>query len=210
MTKSNSAKALMIITALLGWIAIIAQFYLIIVNRVTSIPETMIRFFSFFTILSNIIVAVSLSVQIISPDSVAGKFWAAAKTQAAVTVYILVVGIVYNAVLRFLWAPTGLQRYTDELLHTVIPLLFVLCWMLYAPKANLTWRNAGSWLWFPFIYLVYTMIRGALTNYYPYPFLDAYNNGYTKVLVSSAVILGLFLLVSFILIAMAKKIYQKK
>ena len=34
----------------IGWFAIIAQFFLMLENRQADIPETIIRFFSFFTI----------------------------------------------------------------------------------------------------------------------------------------------------------------
>jgi len=43
----------------------------------------------------------------------------------AITVYITIVGLVYNVILRFLWKPEGLQFIVDELLHTVIPLLLL-------------------------------------------------------------------------------------
>lgn len=209
MTLSKPAKIIMAIGAFIGWFAIILQFYLILQNRESSVPETIIRFFSFFTILSNIIVATCFTVQLIKPSSAAGKFWGSVKTQAAVAIYILVVGLVYNAVLRFLWAPTGMQKLVDELLHTIIPLLFLFYWIRFAPKAGMQWRFALSWLWVPFIYLVYTLARGAITDYYPYPFLDAYNNGYLKVGISSAVILALFLLLSLVFIA-AGKIAERK
>ena len=201
MTVSKVAKILMFTGSLIGWIAIFGQFYLIIENRVASVPVTIIRFFSYFTILTNIIVAVCFSMQLITPSSAGGRFWSSAKTQAAVAVYILVVGIVYNTVLRFLWAPTGLQRIVDELLHTVVPLLYLLYWIFFTPKNGLKWGDALNWLWVPFIYLVYIMIRGAITNNYPYPFMDAYNHGYPKVATSSIVILLLFLFLSFLFIA---------
>lgn len=35
---------------LTAWFAVIAQFFLAIANRTASVPETVIRFFSFFTI----------------------------------------------------------------------------------------------------------------------------------------------------------------
>ncbi len=209
MTLSTPAKIIMATGAFLGWFAIIIQFYLILQNREASVPETIIRFFSFFTILSNIIVATCFTVQLISPSSAAGKFWNSVKTQAAVAVYILVVGLVYNVVLRFLWAPAGMQKMVDELLHTIIPILFLFYWIRFAPKEGMQWRFALSWLWFPFIYLVYTLARGAVTDHYPYPFLDAYNHGYSKVFISSAVILVLFLLLSLIFIAVGKFVGRK-
>ena len=199
----------MMIGAVIGWIAVLAQFVLIIQNRAASVPATIVQFFSYFTILSNIIVACCYTYQLTS-KATAGGFWGSANTQGAVAVYILVVGIVYNVVLRFLWAPTGAQKWVDELLHLVVPLYFLFYWILFAPKRGIDWRNAGAWLIFPFVYLVYVLIRGAITDLYPYPFLDAYNNGYQKVLVSAFVILLLFLFLSIILIAVAKKMAVKE
>jgi hypothetical protein len=206
MPFSRPVKIIMLIGAGVGWAAIIGQFYLIIENRVVSVPETIVRFFSYFTILTNIIVATCYSVQLINPTSSIGKFWSASKTQAATAVYILVVRIVYNAVLRFLWEPVGAQRIVDELLHTVAPLWYLGYWIFCAPKKGLKWRYAFNWLWVPFIYLVYTMARGAITNNYPYPFMDAYNHGYAKVATSSLVILLLFLFLSYVFIAAGKKL----
>ncbi len=196
----------MIIGAALGWFAVVGQLILILQNRVLSVPGTIVQFFSYFTILTNTIVALCYSFLLIDPGKKGRTFWVFPKTQAGIAVYILVVGIVYNLVLRFLWAPTGMQKIIDELLHTVAPGWFLFYWVLIAPKAGLKWRYALHWLLYPFIYLIYIMIRGAITDIYPYPFLDAYNHGYPKVIMSSLVILGLFLFLSLVFIAFAQKI----
>src|ERR1044071_1883578 len=88
-----------------AWFALIGQLYLILVNRTTTIPETLLRFFSFFTILSNIIVALSLSTLLVGPNGKWGRFFSKPSTLTAITVYITVVGAIYNGILRFLWAP---------------------------------------------------------------------------------------------------------
>ena len=78
----------------------------------------------------------------------------------------------YNLVLRFLWDPQGWQLVADELLHTVIPLLFLLYWFLFVKRRNLYWKDAFLWLIYPFVYLLYVFFRGAITGLYPYPFID--------------------------------------
>ncbi len=45
------------IATIIAWFAVIVQFYLNIVNRANPIPEVIMRFFSYFTILTNILVA---------------------------------------------------------------------------------------------------------------------------------------------------------
>jgi hypothetical protein len=206
MKSSLVIKSILITGAVLGWFAVIGQLVLILQNRVLTVPGTIVQFFSYFTILTNIIVALCYTFLLMDRGEEKQRFWASPKTQAGVAVYILVVGIVYNTVLRFLWAPTGMQKIIDELLHTAAPACFLLYWILFAPKDGLKWRFALDWMLFPLVYLVYVMIRGAITDMYPYPFLDAYNHGYPKVITSSLVILGLYLFLSLLIITIAKKI----
>jgi hypothetical protein len=118
--------------ALISTFAVLTQLYLMLINRVESLPETLIRFFSFFTILTNTLVAVMFISLWLLPKY---HFFQSVRTQTAITVYILVVGLVYNIVLRFIWQPEGLQKLVDELLHTFIPLAtFVFWWMFTHSK----------------------------------------------------------------------------
>src|SRR5271170_5622365 len=110
--------------AIIGWLAIILQLYLIIVNRTTSLPETIIRFFSFFTILVNILVALCFTFLAFKSTSGWGSFFSKQQALTAIAVYIFIVGLVYNIILRSLWKPEGLQRFVDESLHTIIPIFF--------------------------------------------------------------------------------------
>src|SRR5215213_3929165 len=103
-------KALRIIIPMAGWFAVIAQFILMINNRVASVDETIIRYFSFFTILTNLLVAFVFTKEtnsVVKPGLI-----------AATTVYISIVGLVYQILLRHIWNPTGLQMLVDELLHS--------------------------------------------------------------------------------------------
>ena len=45
----------------------------------------------------------------------------------------------------------------------------------------------------PVLWLVYTLVRGAATDFYPYPFLDADAHGYPAVLATCAGVAVLFL-----------------
>ena len=194
--------------SLVAWFAVVLQLVLIIQNRVVDVPETLVRFFSFFTILTNILVAMYLS--IVASQKEEHGFWFRSSTATAIAIYILVVGIVYNVVLRQLWAPVALQKIVDELLHLVVPLLYFVYWFLYVSPMLFAWKTALYWLLYPFVYLVFVLIRGSFSNYYPYPFLDVYNHGYEKVMVASAAVLSLFLLLSFAFIAASRYMARKK
>lgn len=192
------------IISLVAWFAIFLQLYSIIVNRVVSIPETIVRFFSFFTIQSNILVAICFTFLWLKPKSKGGFFFLNHKNATAITLYITIVGIIYNMILRFLWSPAGLQRVADEVLHLVIPILVLVYWFLFVDKKLLVFKNILPWLIFPFLYLVYTLIRGHFFQFYPYPFLDVIQLGDKKVFVNSFFIVLVFLIVGFLLIGIGK------
>lgn len=202
-----------LIGAVIGWVAVITQLYLMISNRVVSIPETLLRFFSFFTIDTNILAALCFSFILLRSNSGVGRFFTKATTITAITIYITIVGIVYNVILRSAWQPEGLQKIVDELLHVVIPALFILFWLIFIPIEQLKWKNAFSWLIYPGVYMAYAIIHGAITKFYPYPFVDVNQLGYNKALLNAALVLLIILLLSLALIAtgkLMKKFDQKK
>ena len=205
----QAKRTLLTIVAILVWFALAAQFYLILENRAASIPETILRYFGFFTILTNLLVALCCTFLLLKSSSYIARFFSKNATITAIAAYITIVGIVYNLILRFLWNPKGLEQVVDELLHTIIPILFVLTWLLFIPKAILKWSNVLSWLIFPFLYLIYILIRGLSAGYYPYPFLDVRQLGYNKVFLNSLGVLVAFLLVSILFIAIDRFIKRR-
>jgi hypothetical protein len=207
MRNRKGAKLLLIILHLLGWFALAGQFYLIIKNRTTSVAETIIRYFSFFTILTNLLVVVCCTMLLSNSNFPLKKFFSKQSTLAAIAVYITIVGTVYNIILRFLWKPQGLQLLVDELLHSVIPILFILFWLVFIPKGNIHWKSVLAWLLYPLFYLIFILSRGATSSFYPYPFIDLTYLGYTKVLINSTGMLLAFLVVSalFLIIDRLKK-----
>ena len=202
--QKQSARIIAFIGAALGWSAVITQFYLMISNRVVSIPETTLRFFSFFTINTNILVALCFTFIFLRSNSVLGRFFSKTATIAAITVYITIVGIVYNVILRSTWDPQGMQKLVDELLHSCIPVLFIIFWLIFAPIEELQWKNAFPWLIYPIVYMIYAIVHGVITKFYPYPFVDVNKLGYNKALLNAGAVLLVIFLLSLALIATAK------
>jgi len=170
--------------AALAWYGLLLQLYLIIVNAPSNglpVATAVVNYFSFFTILTNLLVAVALTFSGPERASVLGSFCSRPTVQTAIAVYISIVGIVYSLVLRSLWDPEGLQKIADKVLHDAVPLLYVVYWALFVRKDGLQFRDVGRWLLYPAIYLVYTLIRGAASGRYPYHFLDAGQLGYSRV-----------------------------
>jgi hypothetical protein len=199
-----STKTFAAIAAVIGWIALVLQLYLIIVNRTASIPETLLRYFGFFTILTNILVAVSLTMVYLKGISENGHFLTRPKTLTATAVYITVVGLIYNVILRFQWAPQGLAKLVDELLHSVMPALFIFFWIKFVPKQSIQWKNILPLLIYPLVYLGYTLLRGSFAAWYPYPFINVTDLGYSIVLINSAFVTAAFLVIAVLFTGIAK------
>lgn len=198
-------KTLVLIGAFLSWFAVIAQFYLMMENRVSPIPETVIRFFSFFTILTNSLVAVYFTSLLLPETNAMGKFFRKPGKLTSITVYITVVGLVYQLVLRWIWEPAGMQKIVDEMLHSVIPVFVILFWWLWEEKQRLDYKLMAGWLIYPFVYLVYILFRGTISGFYPYPFVDVDKLGYGSVMLNSLGLLAVFLGLSFVFISIGKK-----
>jgi hypothetical protein len=199
-------KNLAILFSFIGWFAVITQYFLMIENRVASIDETTIRFFSFFTILTNTLVAFYFTMQFWGK---ANLFFNKQGVLTAITVYITIVCLVYQIVLRQIWQPTGLQKLVDELLHTVIPVLVIIFWYLFEIKSAIKYSQILKWLIYPFLYFIYILIRGAFSGFYPYPFVNISELGLEKVLLNSALLLVGFSVISIIYIRVGKAINKK-
>lgn len=174
-------KAFQFIGFLLGWSGVILQYYLAMTVADSRIAET-VKYISFMTIWTNILVSLFFTFLITAQNSAPGRFFARTSVQAALVVYISAVGLIYHLFLAHIWNPQGLQLIVDQILHTVVPVYYLLYWMLFSEKNKLSFRNAFNWLLYPFIYAVYSLIRGAITGKYPYYFIDASTLGYGIVL----------------------------
>jgi hypothetical protein len=190
-TLPTHKKYFLIMGAVLAWVAVVLQYYLMLQHRVVPVAETTARFFSFFTILTNTLIAVYFTFML-SNNSPLKTFVQRPGTGTAITVYISVVGIVYQFVLRQIWEPQGLQMIVDELLHSVIPLYFMLFWYLYEDKTKLQWAQMPYWLIYPLLYLIFILIRGSFSGFYPYPFVNVAELGMEKVMLNSLVLMVVF------------------
>ncbi len=202
-------KKLNILLAFIGWFTIIAQFFLMLENRTTSIPEMIVRFFSFFTILTNILVASYFTNQVLSSKGNSENLFSKTGTLTAVTVYITVVGLVYQIALRHLWKPTGMQRIVDELLHTIIPTLAIIYWFLYEQKHKLRWKIIPSFLLYPLFYLGYILLRGEFSEFYPYPFINVTELGWPQIGINILVLFSVFLILSILFVGIGKLVSKK-
>jgi len=197
----------MVFIAITVWFGLILQFCISIPGYLATgftLIGSIIQILSFFTIECNLLIAVMLVFILLAPGSSPGKLFSNFSFLTAAAVYITIVGLIYNVILRQLWQPEGLFKLTDDLLHTVVPVLFVLFWLIFVSKRPLQWRGLLGWALFPLSYLFYSLSRGAVTGLYPYNFIDAKQLGYPQTFINSFFVLIAFLIISSIFIGISR------
>ncbi len=165
-----------------------------------------IRFFSFFTILTNLLAAAALLVPLIAPRSAIGAFLDRPGVRTAITGYIIIVGVVYFLLLRGLSHRQGWPLHIEEMLHYVTPPLFVIDWLAFVDKRELDWRIGPRALAYPLAYIAWTLVHGAATGWYPYPFVDVDDLGYPQVLGNIVGLIAIFLVLEVALAAIGRRI----
>lgn len=205
MNKIEHYAAALIATT--AWFGLGLQFYLIMFEPVVGdVPagQRFINFFSYFTVLSNLIVAICLTAGLASPSSAVGRFFLRNSTRTAVAVYITVVGLVYTLALRSIWNPSGLALIADRTLHDVVPLLYLVYWLFLVGKSGLNWSGPVWWLIYPVAYITYSIMRGAIMGWYPYPFADVSQLGYPTALGNSALVIAAFFAIGMLFVSIGK------
>ena len=141
------------------------------------------NFFSFFTVLSNLFAVVVLLCSAIctyrNRSSVALDV-----LRGGSTLFMVLTGVVFAILLSDL-DPALLTAvpWDNTVLHYIMPIVLFVDWLIDPPKSRLRYRHAVMWLLFPLAYVVYTLIRGPIVDWYPYPFLNPANGGYMQVFV---------------------------
>ncbi|WP_017298137.1 Pr6Pr family membrane protein [Nodosilinea nodulosa] len=209
MLLSSGLRGFAALSALVGWFALAAQFYLSVqlgVANGTGVLGGVVAYFSYFTILTNGLAAIALTAAAL-PDRTSPAllaFFRRPGVITAITASILVVGSVYFLILRHIWEPQGLQKLADVLLHYVMPPLFGIYWWWGVPKGRLRPAAILRWMLYPLGYAVYALVLGAIRGRYPYPFIDVTALGYPRVLLNAAGILAVFALLCLGLIQLGR------
>jgi len=180
--------------------ALLLQISLTITARLEtgdSLIGALVFFFSFFTILTNLmVVAVYLSA--ITAWGWLG-WWRDAWVRGMIAGAIFVVMLVYHVLLSGLVRPELWFQVADKMLHYLDPTYYVAWWLLGHKHGALRWGDLPRMLIYPLLYLVWAMGRGAVAGEYPYPFLAANTLGYEQVALNCIGVLAAFVL-SFALV----------
>lgn len=150
--------------ALIAWAGLGTQFYATFSGS-GSVPETIWILLRFFTIITNLLVAIAMTA--IAADRRVSPF-----LQAGLALAIGLVGVVYMTLLHGLVQLEGAALFADTLLHYVVPIGSVLYWLVISPKFGLRWTHPLLWSLYPLAYFAYAIVRGSIDGRYPYPFMD--------------------------------------
>jgi hypothetical protein len=192
---------------LLGTIAIFTEI-IVGLGRGVLIPA---NFFSFFTIEANIFAAIIFLIGGFA--LLRGKTYKyGALLRGAATLYMITTGIIFGVLLSG-YDPTLLTfvPWDNIVLHYIIPVAVFADWLIDPPKIRLSFKKVLVWLIFPFTYLAYTLIRGAITGRYPYPFLDPANqHGYAGIAVTTVGITVTVLVITWMLTLVTRLRHSRK
>lgn len=185
------------ITFAIAAIALVLQAVLVIdgaaVLDETAVPPLgtrLVRLVSYFTIQSNVLVAVVAAMLARDPAH-DGPVLRVLRLDAVVG--IAVTGMVHVVLLRPLLDLDGASALADALLHVVVPVLAVLGWLVFGPRPRVSASTVVWALAWPVLWLLVTLASGAATGWYPYPFLDVGALGLARVLLNAAGVTVLFL-----------------
>jgi hypothetical protein len=182
--QDSNARAWFGLTALVVLVGIIIQVS-VTANAKTgffhSSTARALNVFVFFTIQSNIIVGATSLLLALNPmrSSIAFKTF-----RLTGVVAIAITGLVYHAVLAKLLDLESWALVADNMLHTVVPVMAVLGWLMFGPRGLTSSRAVRLSVVFPVAWLVFTLIRGSIVHFYPYPFVDVVQFGYARVLIN--------------------------
>ncbi len=152
----------------------------------SALTGTLANFFSFFTVESNILGTLVFFAGAYA--YFAGRAPIPDLLRGAAALYLLITGVVYGVALAHYDTPQVIP-WVNAVVHRMTPLVFVLDWLIDPPRRPLGFpRAAVAWLIFPVLFLTYTLARGPVAQWYPYPFLDPREHGYGRVAVGCVVV----------------------
>lgn len=192
------------VIALTALAAVLLQYTTFIGGTSDGLAIATLRYFSYFTIMTNCLVAAGWGAAGVLPQTALGQFFQKDSIRTAVTGYIVLVGVIYHVLLASIHNPQGLDWYANHLLHTVVPLAVFLEWLFFSGERSTRFTQVIAWQVYPVVYTAYTLIKGSITGFYPYPFLDVNALGYDGVAVQLVGLILTFVVTGIVFVAIGK------
>jgi hypothetical protein len=163
-----------------------------------------VEFFSYFTILSNMLAAAALVAPLVAPNSRFAVWAEQSGPRAAIATYLTITAVVYHTMLASQWNPQGLRFVSNLILHTITPLTYLTDVALRGGQGQARWIAAAKAMAYPALFGLWTLIHGALSGFYPYPFMNVTKRGYPAVVLTMIEMSIAFALVALIFVALSR------
>ena len=196
MNRTSAVAAFRVLFAGLTVVAIVVQ----LASLAAKGTLNPVNYFSYFTIDSNLIAIGVLIAAALNRDRASTP--RVDLVRGGAVVYMSITGIVFTLLLSNTDVDTAIP-WVNSVVHELMPLVMLADWLITPPAARLRMRQGVLWLSLPLVWIIYTIIRGAIVNLYPYPFLNPANGGYASVAVYCVAILIAMLVVSALVVVLA-------
>lgn len=171
-----------ILIAVVACLGPVLQYGLMVYDEtLVSAAVKSVEFFSYFTILSNMLTAAAITAPLVAPVSRFATWAEQSGPRAAIATYLTITAVVYHAMLASQWNPQGLRLVADTILHTITPIAYLIDLALRGGHGEARWIAAAKAMAFPALFGVWTLVHGALSGFYPYPFMNVAKRGYPPV-----------------------------
>ena len=148
---------------------------------------SVVNFFSFFTIQSNLFGLLVFAISAVL--LMCRRTWRVLPfLRGAATTYMIMTGIIFALLLS---GKTDVQTtlpWVNTVVHQLFPIIIAVDWLIDSP-GRIPYHKALWWLIYPLAYLAYSLVRGSIVHWYPYPFLNPATGGYDKLVLTSVIIL---------------------
>ena len=128
--------------------------------------------FSYYTVQTNLFVAIVIALEIALNSRRVGDHEILRILTGGVTLWIIVTASVYHFLLSSFYRPSGLALLANVLLHYVTPLLMMIYWLFFEKKVRYRSFYPLIWAFYPLLYALVSIVRGTITGFYPYWFLN--------------------------------------
>jgi len=192
----HGATVLVIALSLIGQLAIVFSGRGAILDAaglIAPLPVRLLRFFSYFTIQSNLLAA-GTALSLMQRPARDGRVWRVLRADAIVG--MTVTFIVYIVVLRPIVHLEGVAKLSDIGFHYVAPALTAIGWFVLGPWPRIDRATLARLLAWPVAYLAYVLVLGAISGWYPYPFNTASKLGYARAFLNAMLAIVLLLTVA--------------
>ncbi len=194
-----------IIWCILAWIPLIMMIY----TNLSSLSPYSFMLFSSFTFQSNLFVALWFTLNIILYKKDLKPKILHPSVHGAITLYISVTFVIFVILLAPLYIPTGIQIFTNLMVHYLIPIAMIIEWIVTGSNSEYKWSYEWYWMIYPIGYLIYSLFLGGFFNIYIYPFFDITKIGLLGLIIAIIGLTTFFILLGALYIFMNRTLYKK-